>query len=151
MVATDSIARWREAIGDESKISIASISIVAQNTVVRGLKILREGIKLPYEAGAILKSLTGFRCRSSSRGAVGYIPFGPSRGTAAGSGSDLGSFAVTNNLICRQGIARHTGVRGITTWSTSLEHTAGRVTEGCFTVGVLAMVQKPEIALVAAG
>lgn len=151
MVATNSVTRWREAVGDESKISIASVFIVAPNTVVWGLKIPEEGITWFYAAGAILKSLTGFRCKSSSCGAVGYIPFGPSTGTAAGSGSDVGSFAVTNNLICRWGLTRHTGVRGITTWSASLEHTAGRVTGRCLTVGVLAMVQKPEIALVAAG
>ena len=150
MVATD-VARWREAVSDESKISIASIFIVAQNTVVWGLRILGEGTKLPYAAGAILKSLIGFRCKWSSRGAVGYIPFGLSTGTAAGSGSAVGSLAVTSILICRCGIARHTGVRGIATWSASLEHTAGRVTVRCFTIGVLAMVQKPEIALAAAG
>lgn len=151
MVATDSVTRWREAIGDESKISIASVLIVAPNTVVWGLKIPEEGIILLYAAGAILKSLTGFRCKSSSGGAVGYIPFGPRTGTAAGSASDVGSFAVTNNLICSWGLARHTGVRGIRTCRASLEHTAGRVTARCFTVGVLTMVQKPEIALVAAG
>lgn len=99
-----------------------------------------------------MRSLAGFRCKSSSCGTIGYIPFGPGTGTAAGSGSDVGSFAGTHNLICIWGISRHTGVRGIPSWSTSLGLMAGNFTTArCFTAGVLAVIQKPEIALAAAG
>lgn len=117
----------------------------------QGLESIGEGMKLPYEAGVILRSLAGFRCKSGSWGAIGYIPFGPSSGTAAGSGSPVGSFTGTNNLICRRGVARHTGVRGITSRSANLGFLARRFTAWCYAVGVLAMFQKPEVALVAAG
>lgn len=106
---------------------------------------------MPKAVGAIEECVASSGRISNRPVAIRYVPLGPSTWAAAGARFDVGSFTGTDDLACGWGVAGHTGVCGVTICGTGLGLTAGRFTAWHFTVGFLAVVQEPEIALVATG